>query len=89
MIVSQLIEKLRRLPQDARVVVTGYEGGCTEPNPESPSVVLMHVNYRESGYTGEHEICDTPEYPRSAPENYCYCCKNDDKTRQTVVLIDR
>ncbi len=53
MIVSELIEELRKLPQDAVVVVNGYEGGVRTVKDAKPTVIAVDVN--TEWYYGEHE----------------------------------
>ena len=52
--VKQLIEALADMPQDAMVVVDGYEGGVTEPDP--PQLVHVRLNVNTEDWMGEHEI---------------------------------
>lgn len=92
MTVSELIEKLKLLPQDARVIVSGYEGGLTELDPVSPKLALVHLNVEQSDYCGEHERCDQEEYYFKnipTPEWLeCYKCENK-SDRTEVVVIER
>lgn len=54
MTVSELIEALRKEPQDARVVVDGYEGGVDDAN--SIRQLRIRVNAtKHVGYWGDHE----------------------------------
>ena len=54
MLVSELIEKLRELPQDSRIVVNGYEGGVVEVATANEITIALNVN--TEWYYGEHEI---------------------------------
>ena len=53
MIVSELIEELRKLPQDSMVVVNGYEGGVRTVTLATPTTIALNVN--TEWYYGEHE----------------------------------
>lgn len=62
MTVSELIEELRKLPQNSMVVVNGYEGGVKSVDFVDETVVALNVN--TEWYYGEHEIYDRErEYP--------------------------
>lgn len=97
MTVSELIESLKKLPQDARVLVNGYEGDFTEIDKKSPRMRLVHLNSQESSYCGEHVDCDAWSYRlknQEIPEWSCYVCNNNienkvEKPPVWVVLIER
>jgi hypothetical protein len=57
--VSELVEKLLKLPQDALMVIDGYEGGLDGVVDAS----VMDVNYDESKkwYYGPYEQSDKKE----------------------------
>lgn len=62
MTVSELIEKLRELPQNSMVVVNGYEGGVRTVKDAKPTVIAVDVN--TEWYYGEHEIYHSDrDYP--------------------------
>lgn len=54
MIVSELIEALQSMPQDAMVVVKGYEGGVDELTNVSEEKALLNQNTQ--WYYGSHEM---------------------------------
>ena len=55
--VAQLIEKLKELPQEAMVIVDGYEGGCDEIKNVNLTRIKLNVN---TGWVyGAHEIDET------------------------------
>ena len=56
MIVKELIEKLQSLPQDAIVVVSGYEGGVNEVGDATEC--NLELNVHTDWYYGAHEITD-------------------------------
>jgi len=53
MIVSELIEKLKDLPPDTRVVVPGYEGGLDDMDTIEETEIYLNCN--TSWYYGPHE----------------------------------
>ena len=99
MTVAELIEKLKQLPQDACVLVDGYEQDRTEPDPRSPRKRLVHLNCHDPkpDYCGEHVDCEAWEYRQKKepiPEWACYECQDNlekgiDKPPVWVVLIER
>lgn len=98
MIISELIEKLKQLPQDARVLVNGYEGDYDDVDKKSPRMRLVHLDYQlDSDYCGDHVNCSAWSYRvknQEIPEWACYPCSNDleNKTNKPpvwVVLIER
>ena len=52
--VAELIAKLKEMPQDARVVVDGYEGGLTDP-PAIYTVPIVCDENGDSWVYGPHE----------------------------------
>jgi hypothetical protein len=56
MTVGELIEKLQAMPQDARVVVDGYEGGVDDA--ADPALVTIALNVNASTWMGKHEVVD-------------------------------
>ena len=53
--VSELIEQLKAMPQDAMVVVDGYEGGLT--TLEQCEEVTALLNRNTDWWYGKHESC--------------------------------
>lgn len=53
MTVAELIEKLKEMPQDRRVVTRGYEGGFDDVD----DLTLMNImlNFHKAWYYGPHE----------------------------------
>lgn len=86
MTVAELIAKLKELPSDYRVLVSGYESDLTEMDVASPHVRLIHLNYDEGGYCGEHKQCQIEEY---GPGAECWYCENSKDKPVKVVLIER
>ena len=99
MIVSELIEKLKQMPQDARVLVDGYEQDWTEPDSRAPRQRLIHLDYYQPkpDYCGEHVDCGGWKYRgknQLVPEWACWPCLQNvenkiDKPPVWVVLIER
>lgn len=54
--VKDLIERLKKLDQEALIVVSGYEGGVREAESAHQVTVALKVNM--AWYYGEHEIVD-------------------------------
>jgi hypothetical protein len=53
MTVAELIAVLQQLPQDARVIVSGYEGGYHDVGGADPERIILNVNAQ--GYYGPHD----------------------------------
>lgn len=53
MTAAELIAKLQELPQDARVVVDGYEGGLVDVDYVTTVPILLNRNTAD--YYGPHE----------------------------------
>lgn len=53
MTVAELIAKLQEMPQDARVVVDGYEGGLDDASIVQTTLIVLNEN--EPGIFGPHE----------------------------------
>jgi hypothetical protein len=61
--IKDLIEKLKDLPEDTRVMTRGYEGGYQDANAEfHPFDVALNVN--TAWYYGPHEKADESHYVR-------------------------
>jgi hypothetical protein len=54
--IAELIEKLREFPQDARVIVNGYEGGYEDVT--GVNAIPIKLNVHTEDYYGPH---DDPE----------------------------
>lgn len=59
--VKELIEELKKLPEDSMVVVSGYEGGVDEVTNLDEVKLTLHVN--NVSYYGAHEIEDGGKTP--------------------------
>lgn len=55
--VKELIDILLTMPQDARVVTNGYEGGLDEIQP--PQVAPIVADHGGDEWTGDHEWAGT------------------------------
>jgi len=65
MTVHDLIEQLKKLPMEHRVVVSGYEDGVEDVN--SVVEVEIKLNVFEAWYYGSHDIVDEgKEYDEKA-----------------------
>lgn len=53
MTVAELIAELQEMPQDARVVVDGYEGGLADV--DYVTTVSIVLNRNKADYYGPHE----------------------------------
>ena len=61
MTTAELIELLKDYPQDALVVVDGYEGGICEVETISTTSIVKDVNPED--YYGDHEeVCAPGDY---------------------------
>lgn len=54
--VGELIKRLEKLPQDARVMVDGYEGGLCELRAPSITVHKCRLNVNKKDWNGPHAI---------------------------------
>lgn len=54
--VSELIERLKEQPQDAMVVINGYEGGVWEA--DSVNIVKIKTDVNSEWYIGDHAISE-------------------------------
>lgn len=52
--VKELIEELKKLPEDLMVVISGYEGGVYEVTNLDEVKLTLHAN--DAFYYGDHEI---------------------------------
>jgi hypothetical protein len=68
MTVKEVIKKLKELPEDAIVVVRGYEGGCNEV--DEINIVMIRLNQHTKEYYGKHEIISMGEDPKSINKKY-------------------
>jgi hypothetical protein len=62
MTVRELIELLQKLPQNARVIVQGYEDGYNDIG--DAQAIPIKINVNEEWYYGNHDdprIGDTPD----------------------------
>lgn len=57
MLVKELIEHLKLQDPEARVVLTGYEGGVCEADSVSSCTIALNVNPESAWYYGPHELC--------------------------------
>ena len=71
MTVTELITKLRELPQDARVVIDGYEGGV-EDVAMVTTVILVNVRDIADTMEGNHELREGLDDQRPADETAVY-----------------
>lgn len=71
MTVAELIAKLQELPQDARVVIDGYEGGVEDVAQVSMAPILVNVGDIADPMYGNHELCPEPG-ERPADETAVY-----------------
>ena len=71
MTVTELIAKLRELPQDARVVIDGYEGGV-EDVAMVTTVILVNVRDIADTMEGNHELREGLDDQRPADETAVY-----------------
>jgi len=69
--VTELITKLRELPQDARVVIDGYEGGV-EDVAMVTTVILVNVRDIADTMEGNHELREGLDDQRPADETAVY-----------------
>jgi hypothetical protein len=51
--IAELIEKLREFPQDARVIVNGYEGGYEDVT--GVNAIPIKLNVHTEDYYGPHD----------------------------------
>jgi hypothetical protein len=74
MTVAELIEKLQKLPPDAPLYVSGYEGGVDDLN--FVTHVFVKLNFNPEHYYGAHEDFDPtdsyegPKYGTPDAEGY-------------------
>ena len=78
MTVAELIEKLKKMPQDMMVVIPGYEGGYDNPELKRDELIA-DANWdgksKNSWYNGRHDEC--------------YKMDGDDRTYTYCVVIGR
>lgn len=65
MIISELIEQLRKYPPEMRVVVSGYEGGYNDISLLYECRIILNVNTEK--YYGQHESAVNPNDPDAVP----------------------
>lgn len=61
MTVAELIAKLQTCPQDARVIVNGYEGGYCDVEATTPCPIKLNRN--TAWYYGPHDEPEGDEAP--------------------------
>lgn len=61
MTVAEMIEKLKKFPSGAIVVVDGYEGGV-DTAKEPRQVTIFKDALKNYGYYGDHLVKDSVEY---------------------------
>ncbi len=71
MTVAELIAKLRELPQGARVVIDGYEGGVEDVARVTMAPILVNVGDIADTMYGNHELCSESS-ERPADETAVY-----------------
>ena len=54
MTVKELVEYLRKYPDDLRVVVNGYEDGFDDLSPERISVIKIQLDTQIHDWEGQH-----------------------------------
>ena len=54
MTVKELVELLRKYPDDLRVVVNGYEDGFDDVSPERISVIKIQLDTQTYDWEGQH-----------------------------------
>ena len=72
--VKDLLKQLQELDQEAMVVISGYEGGCSEVSSATQKQIALDVH--KSWYYGSHEIVE---------DDY-QCPENRYKLEQAVYL---
>lgn len=72
MTVTELIAKLRELPQDARVVIDGYEGGVEDVAVVTMVPILVNVRDIADTMEGNHELCEGFDDKGPASETAVY-----------------
>jgi len=71
MTVKELMEILSKVDPNLMVVVSGYEGGVTEPGEVKIKTAALNVN--KEWYYGEHEIVENKdEYPEKTHAEVAY-----------------
>jgi len=66
MTVRELIEKLATFPPDARVIVTGYEGGFDDVDTVEPRPIMVdYYDPDEQWYMGPHSTPDATKDERA------------------------
>lgn len=90
MTVAELVEKLRKMPQDARVLVSGYESGLNDPCEKSPRATQVHIGSDAgTSYSGDHEECEKMERPGLWKNEDCWNCTERHLPTDLVVVIER
>jgi hypothetical protein len=63
--VSELIAQLQTMPQDAMVVINGYDGGVDELDAPLHAVeIALNANSQYGRYLGRHEVLED-DYDRN------------------------
>ena len=63
MTVAELVEQLRQLPDDLRVVVNGYEEGYDDSGPEQITRIKIALNTGKHNWEGSHGHADDAKEP--------------------------
>ena len=66
--VKDLIKELQLLDQESMVIVSGYEGGCSEVSSATQKQIALNVHYVNSWNYGPHEIIDDDFHQAQYPE---------------------
>lgn len=64
--VKDLIKELQLLDQESMVVISGYEGGCSEVSSATQKQIALDVH--KSWYYGSHELIEDDYYKAQYPE---------------------
>jgi hypothetical protein len=69
MTVGELIEELKKLPQEMLVVVDGYEGGQEDPVIRADKRVVLGTYDEENWFFGYHKLVEESDdsYDKSVP----------------------
>ena len=86
--VAGLIAALGRFPQDARVLVSGYEEDLDSPSAKAPRLALVHLGGGFGCYMGDHKECEVESFLGMKPEDACTGCEKKIPV-SVVVLIER
>lgn len=88
MTVSELIDQLKKFPPKARVLVNGYEGGFSDPDPAR--VKKIHLDSQTGAdYEGPHTECGKEDRFRYGPGEDCFDCEANRGLLRKCVVIER